>query len=72
MIFSKVGHILREKDDRTPIFMSKKIYKMLKIKEKKLWVVKEAKHGGGNSPEFGNFEEWEKKTLSFFDKYLKK
>ena len=65
--------IVGKKDMRTPVKMSKKIYKNLKTneKDKYLWIVKGAEHGGQYGPEYINFAEWQHKTLVFFDKYLK-
>ncbi|MDD4739575.1 MAG: alpha/beta fold hydrolase, partial [Bacteroidales bacterium] len=41
--------IVGEKDNRTPVWMSKKIYSLLPSK-KELWIVEGAEHGGQNGP----------------------
>jgi hypothetical protein len=62
--------IVGEKDDRTPVWMSKKVYKKLKC-HKDLWIVPGAEHGGKKGPEMITYPEFFVKTLSFYDKYLK-
>ena len=62
--------IVGEKDKRTPIWMSKTIFGLLKG-EKELWIVDNASHGGANGPEFIDFNLFIKKTVAFYDKYLK-
>lgn len=62
--------IVGEKDDRTPVWMSKKVYKRLKG-PKELWIVPEAEHGGAKGPEMITYPEFFTKTLSFYNKYLK-
>jgi uncharacterized protein len=60
--------IVGEKDDRTPVWMSKKIMKELPGKCE-LWIVPEAVHGGADGPT-KNFDQYNKKILKFLDKYL--
>ena len=62
--------IVGEKDNRTPVWMSKEIYKKLKG-PKKLWIVPGAEHGGKRGPEMITYPEFFVKTLSFYDRYLK-
>ncbi len=62
--------IVGEKDNRTPVWMSEKIYGTLPG-PKELWVVPKAEHGGMNGPEFINYPEFFDRVLVFFDKYLK-
>jgi len=59
--------IVGENDDRTPVWMSKKIYQKLKV-EKKLWIVPNAAHGGGSGPEFKNFPDFFINLVEFFQK----
>lgn len=62
--------IVGEKDNRTPVWMSKKIAGELKG-PKELWIVPNAEHGGMNGPEFITYPEFFDKTAAFYDKYLK-
>ncbi len=62
--------IVGEKDDRTPVWMSKKIADELKG-PKELWVVPGAEHGGMNGPEFITYPEFFEKVVAFYDRYLK-
>lgn len=62
--------IVGEKDDRTPVWMSKEVYKKLNV-PKELWIVPGAEHGGRKGPEMITYPEFFVKTLSFYDKYLK-
>ena len=62
--------IVGEKDNRTPVWMSKEVYQKLKG-PKELWIVPGAEHGGKNGPEMISYPEFFIKTQSFFDKYLK-
>lgn len=62
--------VVGEKDDRTPVWMTKKIYKKLKG-PKELWIVPKAEHGGVKGPEMISYPEFFVKTISFYDKYLK-
>jgi alpha-beta hydrolase superfamily lysophospholipase len=50
--------IVGEKDDRTPTWMSEKIYSKLPS-TKELWIVEGAEHGGSKGPlrDFGMFHE---------------
>jgi len=61
--------IVGEKDDRTPPWMSEKIFKELKG-PKELWIVPEASHGGVKGPEMINYPEFFIKLTNFFAKYL--
>lgn len=68
--FSKPAFlIVGEKDDRTPVWMTKKIYNNLKG-EKELWIVENAEHGGANGPEFINFKRFNNRLAKFFSKHL--
>ena len=60
--------IVGEKDERTPVEMSKSILAMLPG-EKEIWIVPKAEHGGANGP-MQNFEVYNKKVLEFLNKYL--
>ncbi len=62
--------IVGEKDNRTPVWMAKKIKKKLKG-PKELWVVPDAEHSGMKGPEFINYPEFFDRVFLFFDKYLK-
>ena len=62
--------IVGEKDNRTPVWMSKKIAGELKG-PKELWIVPNAEHGGMNGPEFIAYPEFFDKVAAFYDKYLK-
>jgi len=62
--------IVGEKDNRTPVWMSKKIVDKL-MGPKELWIVPNAEHGGMNGPEFINYPEFFEKVAAFYDKYLK-
>ncbi|MDD3667872.1 MAG: alpha/beta hydrolase [Bacteroidales bacterium] len=60
--------IVGEKDNRTPVWMSKKIYSLLPSK-KELWIVEGAEHGGQNGP-IKDFDLFNKKFIEFLDKNL--
>lgn len=62
--------IVGEKDNRTPVWMSKKIADKLKG-PKELWIVPNAEHGGMNGPEFITYPEFFDKVAAFYGKYLK-
>jgi len=62
--------IVGEKDDRTPVWMSKQIYDRLRC-TKELWIVPEAEHGGVKAPEVLTYPEFFTKTLYFYDRHLK-
>jgi uncharacterized protein len=62
--------IVGEKDNRTPVWMSKKIADELKG-PKELWIVPNAEHGGMNGPEFITYPEFFNKIAEFYSKYLK-
>lgn len=61
--------IVGEKDNRTPVWMSKKIADEL-TGPKELWIVPNAEHGGMNGPEFITYPEFFDKVAAFYDKYL--
>lgn len=65
-----VSLIVGEKDNRTPVWMSKKIADEL-MGPKELWIVPNAEHGGMNAPEFITYPEFFDKVVAFYDKYLK-
>lgn len=60
--------IVGEKDDRTPVWMSKKIIKKMKG-DAEIWIVPEAVHGGPDGPT-KNFNLYNQKILEFLDKHL--
>jgi hypothetical protein len=62
--------IVGEKDNRTPVWMSKKIADELKG-PKELWIVPNAEHGGMNGPEFITYPEFFDKVAAFCGKFLK-
>ena len=62
--------IVGEKDNRTPVWMSKKIADELKG-PKELWIVPNAEHGGVNGPESITYPEFFVKVAAFYDKCLK-
>jgi fermentation-respiration switch protein FrsA (DUF1100 family) len=62
--------IVGEKDNRTPVWMSKKIADEL-MGPKELWIVPNAEHGGMNGPEFIAYPEFFDKVAAFYGKYLK-
>ncbi len=57
--------IVGEKDDRSPVWMSKRIYSLLPAK-KRMWIVEGAEHGGSRGPlrDFGLFHS---KVLEFLE-----
>ncbi|MBA7596568.1 hypothetical protein ES703_03546 [subsurface metagenome] len=61
--------IVGEKDVKTPVWMSEKIYDKLNG-PKELWIVPGAEHGGKKGPEMITYPEFFVKTLLFYDKYL--
>ena len=60
--------IVGEKDNRTPVWMSQKIYSLLPSK-KELWIVEEAEHGGQYGP-IKDFDLFNKRFIEFLDKNL--
>lgn len=60
--------IVGEKDNRTPVWMSKKIYSLLSSK-KELWIVEGAEHGGQDGP-IKDFDLFNKRFIEFLDKNL--
>jgi fermentation-respiration switch protein FrsA (DUF1100 family) len=60
--------IVGEKDNRTPVWMSEKIYSLLPSK-KELWIVEGAEHGGQNGP-IKDFDLFNKRFIEFLDKNL--
>lgn len=62
--------IVGSEDNRTPVFMSQKIYEILNCK-KELWIVPGAAHGGAKGPEFINIDSFIAKTVEFYNKYLR-
>jgi len=61
--------IVGENDNRTPAWMSQKVYDLLKG-PRELWIVPGAGHGGELAPELVAHEEFWNKTRSFFAKYF--
>lgn len=62
--------IVGEKDDRTPPWMSRKIFEIL-AGPKDLWIVPGAGHGGSEAPEMTNYPEFFTRAAAFFDRHLK-
>ncbi|RCK76671.1 MAG: hypothetical protein IGBAC_1033 [Ignavibacteriae bacterium] len=62
--------IVGENDNRTPVWMSERIFNLLQG-PKELLIVPKAEHGGIKGPEFISYPEFFEKVLVFFDKYLK-
>jgi len=60
--------IVGEKDNRTPMWMSQKIYSLLPSK-KELWIVEGAEHGGQYGP-IKDFNLFNKRIIEFLDKNL--
>lgn len=61
--------IVGEKDDRTPVWMSQKIYSLLSAK-KEMWIVEGAEHGGMKGP-LRDFDLFHKRVLEFLKTNLK-
>jgi alpha-beta hydrolase superfamily lysophospholipase len=61
--------IVGEKDVRTPVWMSKKVYDKISS-PKELWIVPGAEHGGMKGPELYNYPEFYIRVVDFFNKYL--
>lgn len=61
--------IVGEKDDRTPVWMSEKIYSLLPAK-KKMWIVEGAEHGGMKGP-LRDFNLFHKRVFQFLETNLK-
>lgn len=61
--------IVGGQDKRTPVRMSKKIYRKLKV-EKELWIAKGAGHGGMKAPETIYYQEFFTKTINFYNQFL--
>jgi pimeloyl-ACP methyl ester carboxylesterase len=61
--------IVGEKDERTPPWMSQKVYDLLKG-PREIWVVPGAGHGGMTAPEHVAWEEFWDRTRAFFAKHL--
>ena len=61
--------IVGKKDNRTPVWMSKRIKSEIKS-HCDLWIVPNAAHGGANSPEWIEGKEFFNKLSKFFHKYL--
>ena len=60
--------IVGELDDRAPVWMSQKIYEILRCK-KELWIVNEAEHGGPKGPA-KDFALLNKRIIEFLDNNL--
>lgn len=56
--------IVGEKDNVTPVEMSKKIHSLLKGK-KELWIVPNAEHGGEKGPVYSDFDKFTNKVDTF-------
>ena len=61
--------IVGKHDKRTPVKMSKKIYRRLNV-DKELWIAKDAGHGGIEAPETIHFQEFFTKTTNFYNRFL--
>lgn len=62
--------IVGEFDDRTPPWMSRKIYDNLKG-AKELWIVPGCHHGGQKGPDWYKYPEYFNRVLNFCDRYVK-
>ncbi len=62
--------IVGEKDNRTPAWMSEKVFARLKG-AKELWIVPGAEHGGMKAPEAVAYPEFFDRVVAFFDRHLK-
>lgn len=60
--------IVGENDDRTPVWMSEKIYSLLPSK-KEMWIVDGAEHGGMKGP-LRDFDLFHKRVLDFLETNL--
>lgn len=61
--------IVGENDNRTPVWMSEKIYSLLPAK-KEIWIVEGAEHGGMKGP-LRDFDLFHKRVLEFLETNLK-
>ena len=61
--------IVGEKDVRTPVWMSEKVFGKIRS-PKELWIVPNAEHGGMKGPESLNYPEFFVRVAQFFKKYL--
>jgi fermentation-respiration switch protein FrsA (DUF1100 family) len=61
--------VVGENDQRTPPWMSQKIFGLLES-PKELWIVPGAGHGGMKAPEFANYPEFFERVAAFFEKHL--
>lgn len=60
--------IVGERDNRSPVWMSEKIYSLLPS-ERELWIVEGAEHGGQKGP-LRDFEVFHKRVLEFLENHL--
>lgn len=60
--------IVGERDNRSPVWMSEKIYSLLPL-ERELWIVEGAEHGGQKGP-LRDFEVFHKRVLEFLENHL--
>jgi hypothetical protein len=61
--------VVGEKDERTPVWMSRRVFQSLHG-AKELWVVGGAGHGGQKGPEMVGYPDFFVRTRSFFDRHL--
>ena len=61
--------VVGENDQRTPPWMSQKIFDLLNS-HKELWIVSGAGHGGMAAPEFANYPEFFERVAAFFEKHM--
>ncbi len=61
--------VVGKEDDRTPPWMSERVYSRL-AGPKQMWVVKGAGHGGKDAPELAGYPEFFKRVVGFFEAQL--
>jgi hypothetical protein len=68
-ITTPVFLIVGQDDERTPVWISQRVYDLLSG-PKQLWVVEGAAHGGRQAPELVAYDEFFEKIISFFKQHL--
>jgi uncharacterized protein len=63
--------VVGEEDQRTPPWMSKRVFRLLKG-PKELWIVPGAGHGGASAPEFANYPEFFERVAGFFGRNMRR
>lgn len=61
--------VVGEADDRTPVWMSQKVYDLLQC-PKELWVVPNAGHGGASAPEYVSYPAFFRRISAFYRRFL--